>query len=86
LARSKTVTIITIETIILLIKIVNSANVGARAFSWLADAGGPEATDESPGEEGRRFRALAGGGVGRNFIPATEQLFSPRKTAGKAPT
>ena len=53
---------------------------------FLANAGGPEATDESPGEEGRRFRALAGNGVGRNFIPAPERLFSPRKTAGKTPT
>jgi hypothetical protein len=48
-------------------------------------AGGSEATDEFPGEEGGRFRALAGDGVCRNFIPAPERLFSPRKTAGKTP-
>ncbi len=52
---------------------------------FLTNADGPEATDESPGEEGRRFRALAGDGIGRKFIPAAEQLFSPRKTAGKTP-
>ncbi|WP_437558043.1 hypothetical protein [Acidithiobacillus sulfuriphilus] len=51
-----------------------------------ANAGGPEAMKESPGEEGGRLRPAAGNGVGRNFIPARERLFSPGKTAGKAPT
>ncbi|MHB8248164.1 MAG: hypothetical protein ACYDCX_04685 [Acidithiobacillus sp.] len=32
------------------------------------EAGSPEATDEFPGEEGGRFRALAGNGAGRKML------------------
>ncbi|MHB8249886.1 MAG: hypothetical protein ACYDCX_13550, partial [Acidithiobacillus sp.] len=56
---------------------------GARASSWLADAGSPEATDESLAKKADAFVRSPGPASAENFIHATERLFSPSKTAGK---
>jgi hypothetical protein len=58
-------------------------NVGARSFFRLTNAGSPEATDESPGEEGRRFGALAGDGLGRKCDPCNGTIIFARKNSEK---
>jgi len=46
-------------------------------------AGGSEATDEFPGEEGRRFRALAGNGAGRKCYPCNGTIIFAKQNSGK---